>query len=153
MVSNAKAFGDELLKRGFELVSGGTDNHLLLLNLSNMGIDGARLEAILEKINIAANKNTIPGDKSALFPSGLRVGTPAMTTRGFQEQDFKKVAEYIDNAVKLSIALKSQESADAKDVRSKLNSFKQLCDQSEPVQKLAEEVSSWVGTFPVPGEL
>lgn len=153
VVSNAKAFGDELLKRGFELVSGGTDNHLLLLNLSNMGIDGARLEAILEKINIAANKNTIPGDKSALFPSGLRVGTPAMTTRGFQEQDFEKVAEYIDNAVKLSIALKSQESADAKDVRSKLNSFKQLCDQSEPVQKLAEEVSSWVGTFPVPGEL
>lgn len=153
VVANAKVFGDELLKRGFKLVSGGTDNHLLLIDLSTMGIDGARLEAMLEKINIAANKNTIPGDKSALFPSGLRVGTPAMTTRGFGAEEFQQVAQYIESAVKLSIGLKSQESPDAKDVRSKLNSFKELCDQSEPVQKLAEEVSTWVGKYPVPGEV
>ncbi|KAL3236624.1 glycine hydroxymethyltransferase SHM1 [Nakaseomyces bracarensis] len=153
VVANAKAFGDELLKRGFKLVSGGTDNHLLLIDLSTMGIDGARLETMLEKINIAANKNTIPGDKSALFPSGLRVGTPAMTTRGFGTEEFKQVAKYIESAVKLSIGLKSQESPDAKDVRSKLNSFKELCDKSEPVKELAEEVSNWVGKYPVPGEV
>lgn len=153
VVANAKVFGDELLKRGFKLVSGGTDNHLLLIDLSAMGIDGARLESILEKINIAANKNTIPGDKSALFPSGLRIGTPAMTTRGFGAEEFKQVAQYIESAVKLSIGLKSQESPDAKDVRSKLNNFKELCDKSEPVQKLAEEVSTWVGKYPVPGEV
>ncbi|CCD23502.1 glycine hydroxymethyltransferase SHM1 NDAI_0B04670 [Naumovozyma dairenensis CBS 421] len=153
IVNNAKVLSEELLKRGFKLVSGGTDNHLLLIDLSSLGIDGARLEAILEKINIAANKNTIPGDKSALFPSGLRIGTPAMTTRGFGPAEFTKVAEYIDTAVKLAIGLKSQESPENKDVRSKLNNFKQLCDEDEHVQKLTKEVSEWVGHFPVPGEL
>ncbi|SCW02503.1 LAFE_0F07866g1_1 [Lachancea fermentati] len=153
VVENARVFGEELIKRGFQLVSGGTDTHLILINLSNIGIDGARLETMLEKINIAANKNTIPGDKSALFPSGLRVGTPAMTTRGFGPEEFSKVAEYIDRAVKMAIALKSQEPLDAKDSRSKLMSFKNLCDKSQEVSKLAEEVSDWVGQYPVPGEL
>lgn len=153
VVDNARVFGEELMKRGFKLVSGGTDNHLILIDLSNHGIDGARLETILEKINIAANKNTIPGDKSALFPSGLRVGTPAMTTRGFKTEEFAKVAEFIDTAVKMAIGLKSQESPDCPDVRSKLANFKQLCEESEQVQKLADEVASWVGQYPVPGEL
>ncbi|CUS21115.1 LAQU0S02e06194g1_1 [Lachancea quebecensis] len=153
VVANASVFGKELVKRGFQLVSGGTDTHLVLIDLSNIGIDGARLETILEKINIAANKNTVPGDKSALFPSGLRVGTPAMTTRGFGPGEFAKVAEYIDRAAKLAIGLKSQEAAEAKDARSKLANFKQLCEESNEVTALAKEVSEWVGEFPVPGEL
>lgn len=153
VVENARIFGEELVKKGFELVSGGTDTHLILINLSNLGIDGARLETLLENINIAANKNTIPGDKSALFPSGLRVGTPAMTTRGFGPQEFAQVAAYIDRAVKLAIGIKSQESPDAKDARSKLASFKELCKESDQVKQLADEVYQWVGEFPVPGEL
>lgn len=153
VVENARVFGEELIKRGFQLVSGGTDTHLILIDLSNIGIDGARLETILEKINIAANKNTIPGDKSALFPSGLRVGTPAMTTRGFGTEDFVKVAGYIDTAAKLAIGLKSQEPADAKDVRTKLANFKKLCEESSEVASLAEDVSQWAGKFPVPGEI
>ena len=153
IVSNSKVLGDELIKRGFNLVSGGTDTHLILIDLSSLGIDGARLEAILEKINIAANKNTIPGDKSALYPSGLRIGTPAMTTRGFGPAEFTKVAQYIDTAVKLAIGLKSQESQENKDHKSHLKNFKELCEQDEQVQKLSAEVSEWVGQFPVPGEL
>ncbi|CCE66105.1 hypothetical protein TPHA_0O01370 [Tetrapisispora phaffii CBS 4417] len=153
VVANAKAFSDELIKRGFNLVSGGTDNHLILINLSNLGIDGARLETILESINIAANKNTIAGDKSALFPSGLRVGTPAMTTRGFDKSDFAKVAEYIYKAVKLAISLKSQESATATTARARLIDFKKLCKESTAVKQLADEVYTWVGQYPIPGEL
>ena len=153
VVENARVFSEELIKKGFKLVSDGTDTHLILINLSNLGIDGARLEALLEKINIAANKNTIPGDKSALFPSGLRVGTPAMTTRGFGPQEFAQVASYIDRAVKLAIGIKSQESPDAKDARSKLANFKELCNESEQVKELAAEVYQWAGEFPVPGEL
>lgn len=153
VVENARVFAEELTKRGFKLVSGGTDTHLILIDLSNLGIDGARLETMLEKLNIAANKNTIPGDKSALFPSGLRVGTPAMTTRGFGATEFAKVAEFIDTAVKLSIGLKSQESPDCKDVRSKLANFKQLSAESEQVKTLAKEIFEWVGQYPVPGEL
>lgn len=153
VVENARILGEELSKRGFKLVSGGTDTHLVLIDLSQLNIDGARLEAILERLNIAANKNTIPGDKSALFPSGLRVGTPAMTTRGFGVTEFQKVAEYIANAAKLAVALKNKESPEIKDSRSKLANFKQLCRESAEVESLAKEISNWVGQYPVPGEL
>lgn len=163
IVSNCKFFAQELSNRGFKLVSGGTDNHLILIDLSETGVDGARLETILQQINIAANKNTIPSDKSAMFPSGLRVGTPAMTTRGFQENDFAKVAEYIDRATKLALNLKQQETGnitgpDSLDGRpltpiQSLNSFKQLCEKSREVKELADDVYNWVGQFPVPGEL
>ncbi|CAR26414.1 hypothetical protein ZYGR_0H02220 [Zygosaccharomyces rouxii] len=153
VVENARILGEELTKRGFKLVSGGTDTHLVLIDLSQLNIDGARLEAILERLNIAANKNTIPGDKSALFPSGLRVGTPAMTTRGFGVAEFSKVAEYIDTAAKLAVVLKGEESPDNKDSRAKLANFKQLCRDSPDVESLAQEISQWVGQYPVPGEL
>lgn len=154
IVDNAKIFAKELIGRGFQLVSGGTDNHLILIDLSNTGVDGARLETILQQINIAANKNTIPSDKSAMFPSGLRVGTPAMTTRGFNEADFAKVAEYISKATQLALQLKQQEGATENTTPTeRLNKFKQLCKDSSEVNELANEVYEWAGQFPVPGEL
>lgn len=160
IVENAKVFAQALLDRGFQLVSGGTDNHLILIDLSQIdggGVDGARLETILQAINIAANKNTIPTDKSAMYPSGLRVGTPAMTTRGFNTNDFIKVAEYIDKATKLALVLKQKEenTTDNKKLShvDALKRFKQLCDESIEVKSLAQEVYQWVGQFPVPGEL
>ena len=153
IVSNAKSFANALEKNSFKMVSGGTDNHLILIDLRDTGIDGARLETILQDINIAANKNTIPSDKSAMFPSGLRVGTPAMTTRGFTDSDFEKVADYIGKAVTLAKQLKTKESPDHKDHRSRLNNFKELCKESPEVQELSQEIYDWAGSFPVPGEL
>ncbi|EGV64798.1 serine hydroxymethyltransferase mitochondrial precursor [Yamadazyma tenuis ATCC 10573] len=151
VVDNAAKFADQLQAKGFKLVSDGTDTHLILVDLRSKNIDGARVEAVLERINIAANKNTVPGDKSALFPSGLRVGTPAMTTRGFGEEEFGKVAEYFQRAVDISIDLKAQESG--KNPKELLASFKQLADASKDVKELGEEVSNWVGQYPVPGDL
>jgi glycine hydroxymethyltransferase len=150
VVENAAYFADALKSKGFNLVSGGTDTHLILLDLRSKGIDGSRLEAVLERINIAANKNTIPGDKSALFPSGLRVGTPAMTTRGFETKEFDQVVEYIDKAVKIALDLKAQAKGD--DARSLLNNFKQLADESPDVKALGEEVATWASQYPVPGD-
>ena len=75
---------------------GGTDNHLVLLDLRPNQLDGARAERVLEEIGIAVNKNTCPGDKSALKPSGLRIGTPALTSRDMKQDDIKKVVEFID---------------------------------------------------------
>lgn len=80
----------------FFLSSGGTDTHLILLDLRPIGLDGARGEKTLEAVSIVLNKNTCPGDKSALKPSGLRIGTPALTSRNFMEKDFEQVAEFID---------------------------------------------------------
>ncbi|SMN19258.1 similar to Saccharomyces cerevisiae YBR263W SHM1 Mitochondrial serine hydroxymethyltransferase, converts serine to glycine plus 5,10 methylenetetrahydrofolate [Maudiozyma saulgeensis] len=153
IVSNAKSFEKALEKNGFQMVSGGTDNHLILIDLRETGIDGARLESLLQEINIAANKNTIPSDKSAMFPSGLRVGTPAMTTRGFANEDFERVANYIGQAVTLAKQLRANENPDNKDHRSKLNNFKELCKESPEVQNLSKEIYEWAGSFPVPGEL
>ncbi|KAI8051954.1 serine hydroxymethyltransferase-domain-containing protein [Syncephalis plumigaleata] len=102
VLRNCQRLADELDKRTYQLVSGGTDTHLLLIDLRDKGIDGARVERVLELANIAANKNTVPGDHSAFVPGGLRIGTPAMTSRGLNEDDFAQVAEFIDRAVQIT---------------------------------------------------
>lgn len=150
VVENAKVFADALKAQKLELVSGGTDNHLVLIDLRSRGIDGARVEAVLERMNIAANKNTVPGDKSALFPSGLRVGTPAMTTRGFGKAEFEKVAVLINQAVEIAIALR--EKVEGSSPKELLANFKTSADSDAEIKKLAEEVKEWVSEFPVPGE-
>ncbi|MDF2654055.1 MAG: serine hydroxymethyltransferase [Bacillota bacterium] len=93
---NAQKMADELLARDFKLVSGGTDNHLVLLNLTNKNITGKEAEKILDEAGITTNKNTIPNDPNGPFvTSGVRLGTPAMTTRGFKEPEIAKVVEAI----------------------------------------------------------
>lgn len=103
ILTNNQAFAAAFRTLNYDMVSGGTDNHLLLLDLRSKDVDGARVERVLELVNIAANKNTVPGDKSAMIPHGLRIGTPAMTTRGLNERDFEKVAAFIDRAVKIAV--------------------------------------------------
>ena len=96
IVENAQALAVELQARGVKLVSGGTDNHLILIDLQNMNITGKELEKRLDEVYITANKNAIPNDPQSPFvTSGLRVGTPAVTTRGFKEEDMVKVAHFI----------------------------------------------------------
>merc|ERR1712182_174977 len=88
---------------------GGTDNHLVLVDLKNSKkIDGARVEAVLEQANIALNKNTIPGDKSALSPGGVPMGAPALTSRGFDEADFETVVDLFDRGVQIALDVKAQ---------------------------------------------
>jgi glycine hydroxymethyltransferase len=100
VVKNAKILGEELTKYGFRLVSGGTDNHLLLVDLTNKNITGKDTEEILEKVGITVNKNAVPFDKlGANITSGIRIGTPAVTTRGFKEEEMKKIAYFINSAV------------------------------------------------------
>ncbi len=101
IVVNAKCLSEELLARGVELVSGGTDNHLMLLKLTNAGVTGKELEHRLDEVHITANKNTIPGEPLSPFvTSGLRIGTPAVTTRGFREPEMKQIAGWIADAIR-----------------------------------------------------
>jgi glycine hydroxymethyltransferase len=100
VVVNARVLGEHLAEAGFRLVSGGTDNHLLLVDLSSKGITGKEAEEALEKAGLTANKNAIPFDTQPRFvTSGIRVGTPAITTRGLKEAEMKQVAEWIDRSV------------------------------------------------------
>ena len=100
IVKNAKALANGLTSRGVKLVSGGTDNHLMLVDLVGTDVTGKELEHRLDEVNITANKNAIPNDpQSPFITSGLRIGTPAATTRGLKEEDMDKIAEYISLAI------------------------------------------------------
>jgi len=97
---NAKAFANALSDKGYNLVSGGTDNHLMLLDLRNKGVTGKQAEIALDASGITCNKNAVPNDNQPpLVTSGIRLGTPAMTTRGLKEYDFKTIAEFIDKVI------------------------------------------------------
>lgn len=97
---NARAMAEKFLALGYHIISGGTDNHLMLIDLRNKNLSGKDAEQLLHKAGITLNKNMVPfDDKSALVTSGIRIGTPAMTTRGFREQEFIYVAELIDRVI------------------------------------------------------
>ena len=101
VVKNCKVLGEELVKRDFKLVSGGTDNHLILVDLNNKDITGKEAEKLLDSIGVTLNKNTVPNEtRSPFITSGIRIGTPSVTTRGFKEEDMKVIAEIIDEAIK-----------------------------------------------------
>lgn len=96
IVKNASVLAEEFIKEGFNIVSGGTDNHLMLLDLRPFGLTGKEMEHRLDEVHITANKNTIPNDPQSPFvTSGVRIGTPAVTSRGFKEAEMKKIAHWI----------------------------------------------------------
>jgi glycine hydroxymethyltransferase len=165
VLKNAKALAQRLGGTkadgglGYTVVSGGTDNHLVLIDLKNRSIDGARVERILELVGVAANKNTVPGDVSAMKPGGLRMGSPAMTTRGFVEDDFERVAEIVDRAVSITTKLAKQ-AKEAAEERGRKNpgsvkAFLEFVGDGQAVPEvvgLKKEVEDWVGTFSLPWE-
>ena len=100
VVKNAKTLANALIERGFKIVSGGTDNHLMLVDLQNLDMTGKEVEKLLDSVHITANKNTVPNDpKSPFVTSGIRLGTPAITTRGAKEEDMLVIADAIKAAV------------------------------------------------------
>jgi glycine hydroxymethyltransferase len=103
VIDNAKALAESLIDNGMDIVSGGTDNHLMTLDLRKFGKTGKDIANLLEKVNITANKNTVPNDPQSPFvTSGVRLGTPAATTRGFTVEDMKIVGKIIADTVKFS---------------------------------------------------
>lgn len=148
VIKNAKALENEFKSLGYKLVADGTDSHMVLLDLRPQSLDGARVEAVLEQINIACNKNSIPGDKSALTPCGIRIGTPAMTSRGFGEEAFKRVAGYIDSSIKLCKKIQ----ADLPKEANKLKDFKAVVanDSVKEILDLRQEIADWASSFPLP---
>ena len=143
VVKNAKAMASELHALGHTLVSGGTDNHLLLVDLKRFGISGSKAEKVCEYAGIIVNKNTIPGDKSAINPSGLRVGSPAMTSRGATEDDFRYMARLLDQAVKIAVQLQGQS------LTMKLKEFTEKLTVSPPPELivLSAEVEEFSSRF------
>ncbi|XP_004527405.1 serine hydroxymethyltransferase, cytosolic isoform X2 [Ceratitis capitata] len=148
VIANARQLCDGMIKRGYNVATGGTDVHLILLDLRNIGLTGAKAEYILEEVNIACNKNTVPGDKSALNPSGIRLGTPALTTRGLVETDIDAVVEYIDRALKLCVEATKISGPKLVDFKETLKSNKEI---AEKLSNLRCDVEKFSSKFPLPG--
>lgn len=129
IVKNAKTLATELSNKGYHLVTGGTDNHLLLIDLSNKKIIGAEAEIVLGQAGITVNKNTVPFDPRPPFsPSGIRLGTPALTTRGMKEAEMKQIATWIDEAITHS-------------------------KNEKMLNKLSNDVKALTRLFPLPGDI
>jgi glycine hydroxymethyltransferase len=146
VLKNSQALAKALDDRDFSLVSGGTENHIVLTDLRPKGVDGSRVERVLELAHIAANKNTVPGDVSAMIPGGLRMGSPALTSRGFIESDFEQVAEFVDRAVQITADIKAKTGPKLKDFREHLNS-----ELPESLAELRAEVEGFAKQFPTVG--
>jgi len=147
VIKNAQALAKLLQNYGYKLVTDGTDNHIVWVDLRPFGLNGSKSEFILEEVSIACNKNTVPGDKSALNPSGIRLGTSALTTRNFNEGDMDNVALYIHKALtiaKEAVALSGPKLVDYKRVLSSDEGI------SVKVAALRSEVEVFASAFPLP---
>jgi glycine hydroxymethyltransferase len=126
IIKNAKRLADKLMEYGFDLVSGGTDNHLMLIDLRKKGIKGKVFAKALDRARIVANFNTIPGDDASPFnPNGLRIGTPAITTRGMKEEQMDIIASF-------------------------MNTIAENVDKDSVIEKVGREVLLLCSQFPVP---
>ncbi|KAG2431513.1 hypothetical protein HXX76_009527 [Chlamydomonas incerta] len=150
VVANCAALSKRLQQHGYKIVSDGTDNHLVLLDLKPAGIDGARVQTVLDAVSITLNKNSVPGDKSAMVPGGIRIGTPALTTRGLQEKDFEQVADFIHRAITIAKDCQAKTPAPGK-----LKEFKEYLEGAgaarPDVAALRSEVEALATSFPMPG--
>ena len=145
---NAKLLSKELINLGYQILTDGTDNHLLVMNLRNKGITGSKVEYILEKVHISVNKNTVIGDKSALSPSGVRIGLCAMTTRGLQKVHCLPLATLIHRAIVIGKTIQCK----------KLVDFKrevdlQFTEGESELKQLQDDVLQFSSQFSFPNKL
>jgi glycine hydroxymethyltransferase len=142
--ANALALANALMSKGYVLTTGGTVNHLMVWDLRPTGLTGSKMQVVCDACQITLNKNTVPGDVSALTPGGVRIGSPALTTRGLKEADFEQIAEFLHQA--LLIALEIQNTTGKT-----LKAFQTAVDSSAEVRALRLAVMTFSTTFPMPG--
>lgn len=139
---NAQVLSEELIKYGYIVSTNGTDNHLILVNLRSKNITGSKIERICELANISINKNSVFGDKSALSPGGIRLGTSSLTTRGLNEEDFKVVSNFLDRAIKIGLEIQNQSGKNLKD-------FFKATENNIDILNLKKDVTDFAKKFPL----
>merc|ERR1719497_268192 len=144
IVTNMKALAEEVMAKGHKLASDGTDNHLVLSDLRPHGPTGSKVEKVCEAVSISLNRNAVHGDASALSPGGVRIGAPAMTTRGCGIDDFKKIALFLDRCCTIAIAIQAKKGK-------KLVDFEAGLKENADVGVLKKEVEDWASGFGYPG--
>ena len=141
---NAAALAKRLVELGHTLISGGTENHLILLDLRPKGLTGSKAERVFELASITLNKNAVAGDTSALMPGGVRIGAPALTSRGFTEADFVEVANLVDEGVKICIKVQEKTGKALKD-------FLPALEGDADIKALKVKAEALATSHPMPG--
>jgi len=145
VVANSKALASALVAKGYQLATGGSDNHLILWDLRPQEVTGNKMELVCDACHITLNKNAVRGDRSALAPGGVRVGTPALTTRGMIEPHMAVVAEFLHRAVQIALELQQKSGKPLAD-------FKATIAKGDPaLDKLRADVHEFAKRFPLPG--
>jgi len=144
VISNAKTLAAGLQAKGHKLATDGTENHLILWDVRPHGLTGSKIEKVCECASISLNRNAVHGDASALSPGGVRIGTPAMTTRGCGAEQFTKVAEFLDRCCQIAIAVQKEKGK-------KLKDFEEGLFENADVVALRKEVEEWTVGFGYPG--
>jgi len=142
--SNMVALAAYLVGKGYKMVTGGTDNHLVLWDLRPLAISGNKMEKVCELCHITLNKNAVFGDASALAPGGVRIGAPAMTSRGLAEADFEKIAEFLHRALQICVNVQSEKGKMLKD-------FVVGLEENPEILALCAEVETFATSFKMPG--
>lgn len=142
--ANARALGEALVAHGYKLITGGTDNHLVLWDLRPNGVTGSKMEKVCDLVSITLNKNAVAGDKSALNPGGVRIGAPAMTSRGLVESDFVTVGDFLNRLVNVCLRIQKEHGK-------KLKDFMPAAQKDDEIAKIREEVLEFSSHFPMPG--
>ena len=137
---NAKIMAKEFINKGYKVCTNGTDNHLILIDLNPINITGSKIEKICEYVDISINKNSVVGDKSALSPCGIRLGTAALTSRGFKEIDFIKVVEYIDSVIKIALEIQKKSG-------NKLLDFIKIMKDNNELLNIKKNINKFANTF------
>ena len=141
---NAAALANKLTSLGYKMATGGTENHLVLWDLKPQGLTGSKFEKVCDAVSITLNKNCVPGDTSAITPGGVRIGSPALTTRKMVESDFEQIAQFLHEA--LEITVKIQEKSGPK-----LAAFLPLLKNNADIEALEKKVNNFASSFPMPG--
>merc|ERR1711971_244224 len=144
VVSNSKALAEALMAKGHKLASDGTDNHLVLWDLRPHGLTGSKVEKVCEAASISLNRNAVHGDASALSPGGVRIGTPAMTTRGCTQEHFRKVAGFLDRCCQIALTVQKEKGK-------KLKDFEMDLEKNAEILALRQEVHAFASAFGYPG--
>merc|ERR1712113_629599 len=144
VVANARTLADTLKEKGHKLASDGTDNHLVLWDLRPHGLTGSKVEKVCEVCSISLNRNAVHGDASALSPGGVRIGAPAMTTRGCKTEEFKKIGEFLDRCCQIALKVQQEKGK-------KLKDFEAGLESNPDVKALKIEVEAWAIVFGYPG--
>lgn len=132
------------MDQGQKLICNGTVNHIVMWDLRPHGLTGSKVEKVLDLMHITTNKNSVVGDKSAVTPGGIRLGTPALTTRGMKEEDMKIIADFLVKSVKISQDIQEK-------YGKKLVDFVKGLEESEELKQIAKEVNTFATQFSIPG--